>query len=258
MIKDLHNKSWNNYKFNNVEMLKFIDEFNLIYSNRPIKDNSGGMKSAHLFPLFFYLKKANPKLIIESGVYKGQGTWLMRHCCPDSKIISIDINLTQIIFKDNTVFYYDKDITSINIDEIIDEFHSEEILLFFDDHQDFNKRFNFLFKNKIKHIIYEDNYPYNQGDCISPKKIIESEKFIVKDKEISLKKEEREFIIKNIKHYEEFPPIFKDYKTRWGNEWNYKTRESLLNDESIQKYQDFYKERFDYTWICYLELNKEN
>ena len=246
-----------NYKYTNNEILKFIDEFNVIYQNRPIKDNSGGMKSAHLLALFFYLKKMQPKLIIESGIYKGQGTWLMRECCPNSRIISIDIDLNQIVFKDDKTEYYDKDIMTIGLDRLIENFNSDDILIFFDDHQNFNERFNFLVKHKIKHVIYEDNYPYNQGDCISPKKIIENEIFTVNNKQVFLDNKEIEFIIKNINHYEEFPPIFKDNKTRWGNEWVYNTRPSLLNEESIQKYQNFYDERFDYTWICYMELNNK-
>ena len=55
--------------------------------------------------------------------------------------------------------------------------------------------------------------------------------------------------------YIEFPPLFKDDKTRWGDEWineNYETPEQLLSD--TKKYKDFFDEQKDYTWICYLEL----
>lgn len=241
------------YRFNK-EMLNLLDEFNDLYSTRPIPDNSGGMKSAHLFPLFFYLKKRNPKLIIESGVYKGQGTWLIRKCCPDSKIVSIDIDLSQRVFIDSSTTYYDKDITKIDIKNIIDNFHPDDILVFFDDHQDFNKRLKFLLDNNLKHVIYEDNYPHDQGDCISPKKILESERFMVNKIETWISPEEREEVIQSIEHYEEFPPIFVDSKTRWGNNWNYNTRENLIDAQYIEKYRNFYNERFDYTWICYLQL----
>lgn len=240
------------FKFSSTEMLSFIDEFKDLYSNRPIIDNTGGMKSSHLFSLFFYLKKAKPKLIIESGVYKGQGTWLIKQCCPNSKIISIDINLDQILCRYEDVIYYNKDITEIYIKDIIQYFDPEDILVFFDDHQDFNKRINFLVENKIKHVIYEDNYPYDQGDCISPKKIIEEDDFFVNNQKINFEKNERDYIINKINHYEEFPPLFVDSKTRWNNNWIYKTRENLLND--FEKYKDFYNERFDYTWICYIEI----
>ncbi len=244
------------YLFEKSDMISMIDSFIELYSNRPIFDNSGGMKSAQLFPLFYYLKKFNPKLIIESGVYRGQGTWLIRKCCPDSKIISIDIDLSQLTFRDNNknTIYFDRDITQIDLNEIIKSYNSDEILIFFDDHQDFNKRIEFLIKNNLKHVIYEDNYPYDQGDCISPKKIIESNNFIVSKVETSISDDETNFIINSINHYEEFPPIFLDKKTRWGNDWLYNTRESLLDINYADGYNLLYSERFDYTWICYLEI----
>jgi hypothetical protein len=243
-----------NYRFKKEEILNYLDEFYSIYSDRPIIDNSGGMKSSHLFPLFFYLKKMKPKLIIESGVYKGQGTWMMRKCCPESKIISIDLDLTQIIYKDDKTMYHNRDISEIDLKVYLENFNPEEVLVFFDDHQDFNKRIDFLTKNKIKNVIYEDNYPFDQGDCISPKKIIGSGDFYVNSKKYILEESEKNFIRSKILHYEEFPPIFRDDKTRWGNDWTYETRESLLNKDLSNKYSNFYSERFDYTWICYLEI----
>ena len=46
--------------FTNSKLLTFLDEFNILYSRRPIEDNSGGMKSAHLFPLYCYLQIMKP------------------------------------------------------------------------------------------------------------------------------------------------------------------------------------------------------
>jgi hypothetical protein len=238
--------------FTSEKLLNFLDEFNILYSKRPIDDNSGGMKSAHLFPLYCYLQIMKPELIIESGVYKGQGTWLIRECCPDSKIISIDINFGNLKFRDNSTIYIEKDISQIGLNEIVKDYDPDKVLVFFDDHQDFNKRLELLIESGIKNLIFEDNYPFDQGDCISPKKIVESFDFYVNQNLVKL--DNKDYILSKIEHYEEFPPLFKDSKTRWGNEWLYETRESLLSEEFISKYNLFYNERFDYTWICYLKL----
>ena len=59
-------------------MVPLLNEFYQLYLQRPIKDNSGGMKSAHMFNTWFILKALQPAYIIESGVWMGQGTWLLR------------------------------------------------------------------------------------------------------------------------------------------------------------------------------------
>jgi len=77
-------------RWDREDMLTYLDEFNKLYESRPIKDNNGGMKSAHMFPAWYVVKKLKPKYLIESGVWKGLGTWFFEQASPDTKIISID------------------------------------------------------------------------------------------------------------------------------------------------------------------------
>ena len=77
---------------------ELIDELNIflkIYPNRPIKTNDGGMMFPHMFSVFFILRKLQPEFIIESGIFRGQSTWLIENSLPNAKILSIDINLDQ-------------------------------------------------------------------------------------------------------------------------------------------------------------------
>ena len=82
--------SWN--KEDILEELKLFIE---LYKNRPIKTNIHGMMFPHMFAVFFILRKLKPEFIIESGVYKGQSTWLIEKTLPQTEILSIDINLKQ-------------------------------------------------------------------------------------------------------------------------------------------------------------------
>jgi hypothetical protein len=232
-------------------------DFKSLYEKRPIKDNSGGMKSPHMFGLFLWLRENKPDLIVESGIWKGQGTWLIKEVCPNSKVISIDINMSNLLYKNEDVNYYDKDIETLDLKNIVSNFKKEKVLVFFDDHQDFNKRLDFLIESGIKHVIYEDNYPLGQGDCISPKKIFSS----LKEPDLSsidgrfyLTKDESIKVINHIVKYEEFSPIFTDRMTRWGIPWTYETKAPLLSHKDKEKFENFFLERFDYTWMCYLEL----
>ena len=59
------------------EMRAKLEEFAGLYETRPIEDNSGGMSSTHCFLFWFVLQRLKPKVVVESGVWRGQGTWFI-------------------------------------------------------------------------------------------------------------------------------------------------------------------------------------
>ena len=65
------------------------------------------------------------------------------------------------------------------------------------------------------------------------------------------------YLRQNLEVYYEFPPIFKDERTRWNDAWdneNYPTPEPLL-DIVEKEYQQIYKnDAVHYTWMCYAKL----
>ena len=69
------------------------------------------MRLEHCYALYSILKKINPSNVIESGVWKGQTTWLIRKSLKSAKIFSIDTDLNQREFLLNNVNYLNKDIT---------------------------------------------------------------------------------------------------------------------------------------------------
>ena len=48
------------------------------------------MLSPHMFLMWFALKTLQPKVVIESGVWLGQGTWFVEKACPDARICCLD------------------------------------------------------------------------------------------------------------------------------------------------------------------------
>lgn len=241
--------------FSREEMIELIDEFHQLYQTRPIKDNNGGMKSGHMFPAWFVIKQLQPNYIIESGVWKGLGTWFFEKASPNSKIISIDPNPNFRVYTSSNVDYRTVDFTEQDWNDV----DKENTLVFLDDHQNSLQRIKFAKQKGFKKIMIEDNYPYNQGDCYTPKKIISQKKYVI---DLAGNRtwyesvpEDYNYFVKNVIKYQEFPPLFKDTLTRWGDEWsdeNYPTNKELLTDDI--KYHDFFEERKDFTWICYLEL----
>lgn len=236
---------------------QYLDEFFALYNNRPIQDNTGGMKSPHMFNAWYVIKKLKPKFIIESGVWKGQGTWFFENASPDSTIISIDPypNFRQITSQKAN--YITHDFTQLNWASEID---TRNALVFFDDHQNCTFRLKHCVLNNFQHVMFEDNYPYNQGDCYSPKKILSQKSYVIDQNGSKVwydhNTDDYNFLLSVIETYQELPPIYKNLFTRWGDKWNYsyETPDPLLNQSDSNKYPMFFNERLDYTWICYMIL----
>ncbi len=164
-----------NRMFNNDNLKHKFKSFLKIYNTRPIKDNRSGMRIDHCFAIYCLLKKIKPTNVIESGVWKGQTTWLIKNTLKKANIFSIDIDLSNRKIIYNDVIYYDRDISKINWRKL----NKKKTLIIFDDHICFSKRIGFLIKNNFKHIIFDDNLPNGFSPYYTPKIIYEN-KYLIK------------------------------------------------------------------------------
>ena len=158
--------------WDNNDILEELENFIQLYEKRPIKNNKGGMLFTQMFYFYFILRKINPELVIESGVYKGQSTWLIEKTLPNSEIIALDIDLNQREYISKKAFYSSKDFRFHNFSKI-----PNSTLVFFDDHVNHVERIiesNFF---NIKNIILEDNYSPGNGDFQTLKQIYNSSTF---------------------------------------------------------------------------------
>tara|TARA_B100001029_G_scaffold156462_1_gene141882 strand:- start:219 stop:1037 length:819 start_codon:yes stop_codon:yes gene_type:complete len=145
--------------WSNDEIIKELISFKELYKKRPIKKNVHGMMLPHMFATHFILKKIKPKFVIESGVYKGQSTWLIENTLPKCEILSIDIDLSQREYISKKADYSNLDFKMHNFSRI-----PNETLVFFDDHVSHLERIQQAKFFNIKNIIFEDNYATNEGD----------------------------------------------------------------------------------------------
>ena len=145
--------------WSNDEIVKELISFKEFYKNRPIKNNKHGMMFPHMFATHFILKKIKPKFVIESGVYKGQSTWLIENTLPECQILSIDMDLSQREYISKKANYSDLDYKLHDFSKL-----PEETLVFFDDHVNHLERIQQSKFFNIKNIIFEDNYPSSKGD----------------------------------------------------------------------------------------------
>ena len=231
---DIGTVSWKN-----KDLINKLKEFSEIYSKRPIKHNAGGMLSPHMFYTWFITQYTKFDHIIESGIWKGQSTWLFEQALPDANIFSIDINLSFRKYISKDVKYLNKDFTQINWSNL----DKTNVLCFFDDHQDALPRIKYCKKNGFKYIIFEDNYPIGQGDCVSIKQLLEKNG------------KETDYLKSVIKTHYVFPPIFKNDKNRWGVKWDIiPIKKPLLTSVDKEYLKIYKKDAHNYTWLCYVEL----
>lgn len=255
-------------------MLEKLEEFASLYKKRPIDYNKWGMKAPHMFLAWFALQSLKPKAIVESGVYLGQGTWLLEKACPAAKLYCIDIDLQQIQYKSSRAVYSDQDFSTMDWNSL----PKEDTVLFFDDHQNAYERIKMAKWMGFKHLIFEDNYPLLRGDCYSLKKAfmhsgfkfsstpVQSVKRKIKQllgmqcqsyEDIPPNDVDAKYLRQNIEVYYESPPVFKAEKTRWNDDWdnvNYPTPEALLSSVEKEYQQIFLDEAIHYTWMCYVRL----
>ena len=264
-----------------ADILQRIDEFSSIYADRPIGDNYAGMKAPHMFAVWFMAKSLQPDLIVESGIWKGQSTWLLEVACPQAKLISIDLELDAREYISDKAIYSDRDFSEQDWSEITDR-----SLVFFDDHQNAYRRLQQCKWFGIKHAIFEDNYPASQGDFYSLKKAFSSAGFdpvaptagsarALLDRlagrfgrslldlsgqyetiRVSPNVIDARMLEAHLETYFEFPPVIKPERTRWGDLWDdsYPTPEPLLKRPEKPSHRPFLEEAKWYTWICYVKL----
>jgi hypothetical protein len=237
---------------------KDLEEFLILNESRPIQNNYGGMKEPHMFWVYFILKKLQPKVIIESGAWKGQSGWLIEQVCPNSKIISIDPNLGLLEYKSDNILYRTKDFSDHDWTEELGD-DCKNALAFIDDHQNNYLRLKHAFKHNIPHMIFEDNYPTTQGDVLSLKKILMNNHYVIdvnKSKTIHTIPLDYKSDVLNMCNYAECPPIYLDTQiTRWGDDFSYHDCKPPIFSNQEEWLKGFITNQLDYTFIAYVSMN---
>jgi hypothetical protein len=255
------------------DLVAEVPSFLEVYRHRPLADNSGGMTTPHLFAAWCILRWLRPKVIVESGVWKGQGTWLIERSCPDARLFCCEPAPHRIEYRSSRAVYFDRDLKYVNWDDLIDRADADRVLFFLDDHQNALERLKTIGWLGFRHAIFEDNYPPGQGDCYSLKMALAGAGFRsngpqergirrvlrktfgipAPDLTVAANDADRHYLGTNLEAYEEFPPVVAPERNRWGEPWGtHSTPPALLSVPEVDP--EFVKDAGDYTWICYARL----
>jgi len=246
MNKNIFEKG--NINWNSLDILNELDNFVSLYEQRPIKDNKGGMLFAQMFFFYFILKKIKPEFVIESGIYKGQSTWLIENTLQDCEIFAIDIDLSQREYISKKANYSSKDFKFHDFSNI-----SKNSLVFFDDHINHIDRVLESKYFNIKYIVLEDNYPPGKGDFQTLKQIYNNFNFNHKPGLLSLFKTNliftgiilQKIFKKNLNVKTKIDQISK--RIRDGHEYNFNSVNNLI--ETYYEFPPLIKPSEDYSNI---------
>jgi hypothetical protein len=251
-----------------------IPEFLAVYEQRPMRDNPGGMGPVHSFLTWFVVRWLKPATIIESGIWKGAGTWILEQASPSAQLICIDPDLERIEYRSPRATYLKEDFDVSDWSGL----DKETTVVFFDDHQNAFERVKSASFWGFKHLIFEDNYPKGVGDCYSLKKALEGGGHNPVPPRRSFERKLMDRLVRflggsrysgrvpsNLGHrcaltsrvevYEELPPVSHSESTRFGVPWEaIPCSEALFEHDPHSAPEIFSGAELGYTYLCYLKL----
>lgn len=250
-------------QFSKSDLKYFIDN---IYNEKLFVP--GSMGAVDMFTLHYALKVLEPDVVIESGVWHGASTELIRKTIGENaKIISLDpMEIPEAGWKDNnknTVYHTGNNFIDFkNLD--LSEYNSKKIFVFFDDHQNMVERLKQSKKKNIKHILYNDNYPQYCGSHFTIEHLLHNDfrnintnaKQIVNiNKSANLmteyKNNKNEFL-SWLENYHIFPNIF-PCKIKTG-EGIFDCKSFFEDDSESKTFYLFKQHSSKYRWNTYIKI----
>lgn len=132
-----------------------VETFFSLYRERAVRGNKGGFQFNDSLWLYVVARSLAPRLIVESGVFQGHSTWLLRQACPDATIHSFDVDLSNIVYRDGggTLSQCDWTDAPLRADD------PAQSLAFFDDHVNQAKRVREAYDRGFRVLLFDDNLP---------------------------------------------------------------------------------------------------
>ena len=132
-----------------------VADFFALYPERPVRDNAGGSQFNDSLGIYLVARLLVPALIVESGVHRGHGTWLLRQACPAAQIHSFDIDLSRLVYRDRRAHYSAHDWCTGALPAV----DPARALVFFDDHISQARRVAEAHGRGFRRLLFDDNFP---------------------------------------------------------------------------------------------------
>ena len=130
-----------------------VRDFYDLIPTSPVPAKKGGNGFNGCLQIYAVARLLQPKVIIESGVFRGQTTWVLRKACPKATIFCFDVDFSNLQYKDRDAIYSQADWSSFDLSAI----PASETLCFFDDHIDQGRRVLEARARGLTRLLFDDN-----------------------------------------------------------------------------------------------------
>ncbi|MDD2876014.1 MAG: hypothetical protein PHT60_02170 [Acidiphilium sp.] len=207
--------------------------------------NNNGMAPDTAFYLYYWVREISPKLIVESGTWRGFSTWVMREAAPAAKIISLDPIFALGHCLDSAKIgsgYWPTDLERTGTDFSCCDFEflakPAPSLVLFDDHQNKIHRLQQAIQKGFQHIIFDDNLP---GQATH-----QTFFHYMQNPDI------KAWMEKIVERFEIFPPLW-DTMAGMRNE-TFVPGLNIPRDPALACLDTTHQPRSGYTWLTYVKI----
>jgi hypothetical protein len=121
----------------------------------PVRQKHGGNGFNGALQIYAIARALDPPVIVESGVFRGFTTWVLREACPEAKIYSFDPVLKHLRYRDPGTTYRSDDWSSFDFSGV----DLSGALALFDDHISQERRLYEAAACGVRHILFDDDAP---------------------------------------------------------------------------------------------------
>ncbi|ACL61966.1 hypothetical protein [Methylobacterium nodulans] len=119
----------------------------------PVAQRRGGNGFNGALQLYVLMRALRPRIVIESGVFRGLTTWIARQACPEAEILCFDPDLSGLRYRDPGARYHARDWSACDLAGL----DLAQAVGFFDDHISQARRVVEARARGITRLIFDDD-----------------------------------------------------------------------------------------------------
>lgn len=119
----------------------------------PVRQRRGGNGFNGALQLYALVRTLRPPVIVESGVFRGLTTWVMRQAHPEAQIFCFDPVLKELQYRDRHAVYVEDDWSAYDFGAV----DLSMALAFFDDHISQAQRVIEAHARGVRQLVFDDN-----------------------------------------------------------------------------------------------------
>lgn len=136
-----------------------VRDFFMRIRSCPVRQKHGGNGFNGALQIYVLARVLDPPTIVESGVFRGFTTWVLRQACPAARLFCFDPVLGNLQYRDARATYSSGDWSEFDFSGV----DLSRALVLFDDHISQGRRVGEAAARGIEHLLFDDD---SAGHCI--------------------------------------------------------------------------------------------